>query len=102
MKTELEPQDIEVIAGKVIEKLKPLLSNNKHEAEDVILNVQELALYLKVTPKWVYEQTHLKTIPHLKLSNKQLRFKRKDIDKWLDTLKTPSTGEPTGKLRLLR
>ncbi len=102
MKLSLEAEDIDLIANRIIEKLKPIMSNNeKHEGND-IFDIKELAEYLQVTTKWVYQQTHLKTIPHLKLTNKQLRFKKKDIDKWLDTLKIPPVGEPTGKMRLIR
>lgn len=103
MKTELEPQDIEAIGQRLLELLRPFISNNgRHETGDTILDIRGLAEYLKVKPKWIYEQTHLKTIPHHKLTNKQLRFRKKDIDKWLDTLKNPATSEPTGKLRLLK
>ncbi|MEW6214909.1 MAG: helix-turn-helix domain-containing protein [Nitrospirota bacterium] len=103
MKAELETGDIEAIAQRVVELLKPLMSssNGKRGAED-IFDVKKLSEYLKVTSKWIYEQTHLKTIPHYKITNKQLRFKKKDIDKWLETLKVPATSEPTGKLRLIK
>lgn len=105
MKAELTlPSElVKEIAKEVVELLKPVLSgNNKYEAEDVIFDVQGLTEYLNVTKKWIYEQTHLKTIPYLKISNKQLRFKKKDIDKWLEALKIPATSEPTGKPRLVR
>ena len=98
----LPPEFIEEIADKVIQRLKPLIIGNGKQAEDGIFDIKGLAEYLKVTPKWIYEQTHLKTIPHLKLSNKQLRFKKKDIDKWLDALRIPPTNEPRGKFRLIR
>jgi len=64
--------------------LKPVVSGNgKHEAEDIIFDVKGLQAYLKVSKKWIYERTHLKEIPHLKI-NGQLRFKKKDVDKWLN------------------
>jgi hypothetical protein len=43
----------------------------------------------------------LKEIPFYKLSNKQLRFRKRDIDKWLDSLKTPALNRFTGKMKLL-
>lgn len=92
MKTELEPQDIEAIAQRVIELLKPLLSNNgKHDAEDVVFSVPALADYLKVSSKWIYERTHLKEIPYLKV-NGLLRFRKKDIDKWLNSYHIPAVN----------
>lgn len=103
MKIELEQPDIQAIAEKVLDTLKPYLSRSgKEQPQDDILDVQGLCLYLKVTAKWVYEQTHLKTIPHYKLTGKALRFKRSEIDKWMVGLKTPAISEPTGKMRLLK
>jgi len=90
LKTILEPQDIESIAQKVAEVLKPILINiRKAEVEDIIFDVQGLAEYLKVSTKWIYERTHLKEIPYLKIGG-QLRFRKKDIDKWLNSFNVPS------------
>ncbi len=83
------------------EELKSYLSG-KGQDEDLVLDVAGLCDYLKVTPKWVYEQTHLKAIPQIKLSGKTLRFKKKDIDRWIERLKTPAITEPTGKVRLFK
>lgn len=103
MRIELEAQDIQGIAEKVLESLRPYLSgSSKNDRNDTVFDVDSLCDYLKVTPKWVYEQTHLKTIPHYKLSNKALRFRRSDIDKWMEKLRTPAIGEPTGKFRLCK
>lgn len=57
-------------------------------AEEPLLTVKTLAKYLQVSEQWVYERVHLKEIPHLKVG-KFPRFKRSDIDRWLDTLKIP-------------
>lgn len=103
MKIVVEPEDIQAIAEKLVDLLKPYISkidNKRHE--NSVLDVSGLCEYLKVTPKWVYEQTHLKTIPHYKLSGKALRFRRSDIDKWLENLKTSPIAKPTAKFRLLR
>lgn len=104
MKAELTlPAELaDLIADKVIEKLKHFISYNDKKEDDTIFDVRRLSEYLNVTSKWVYEQTHLKRIPHIKLTNKQLRFRKKDIDKWLDTLKISATSEPIGKLRLIK
>jgi len=103
MKIEFEPQDIQVIVEGVIDRLKPLLSKNgSNNNDDTILDVPGLCNYLRVTPKWIRERTHLKEIPYYKLSNKQLRFKKRDIDKWLDSLKTPAINEYRGKLKAIR
>lgn len=98
------PQElVDSIADKVIEKLTPFIAGNgKPATDDTIFNVQDLAEYLHVTPKWIHERTHLKNIPFYKLSNKQLRFRKRDIDKWLDSLKTPAINQFTGKLRAIK
>lgn len=88
------------IAQELIKVIKPLLSKNAIEC-DTILDIKGLAEYLKVTQNWIYQQTHLNTIPYMKLGN-QLRFKKKDIDRWLETLKTPDVNIPTGHLRAVK
>jgi excisionase family DNA binding protein len=92
MKTELEPQDIKAIVEELIESLKPVLSSNggngRHE-DDGIFDVKELADYLSVSPSWIYNRTHLKEIPHLKIDG-QLRFRKRDIDKWLNAYNVPA------------
>lgn len=88
------PELLNQIVEELFQRVKPLLMAEKHGEikKDVIFDVSRLSEYLCVSPKWIYEQTHLKTIPHFKLGNKQLRFRKKDIDRWLDSLKTPSSA----------
>jgi excisionase family DNA binding protein len=102
MKTELEQADIEAIAQRVIELLKPLISGNgRQETEDGILDVKGLCDYLHVSVKWIYERTHLKEIPHLKV-NGLLRFRKKDIDKWLNSFNVPALSTPERVLRAVK
>jgi excisionase family DNA binding protein len=95
---------IEQIFEELFEKIKPILNDNKRKymRGEIIYDVPRLSKYLKVSPKWIYEQTHLKTIPHFKVGNKQLRFRRKDIDQWLNTQRVPDVGNPTGRAKLLK
>jgi excisionase family DNA binding protein len=84
MLIELDDKDIERIANKVIESFKPLLrASPQNDAQELILDVNGLASYLKVNKSWVYERTHLNEMPHYKIG-KFTRFKKKDIDKWLE------------------
>lgn len=99
MKADLEPQDLQIIAQTVVESLKPYLLHKEDRQEEIILDVPGLCKYLGVTSHWVHERTHLKEIPYYKLSNKQLRFRKKDIDKWLESCKTASINDFRGKLR---
>ncbi len=46
-----------------------------------IMTPKDLAEYIQVPLSWVYNNIH--TIPHVKLG-RLLRFKKADIDKWLD------------------
>ena len=92
MKAELTlpPELVEEIADKVIERLKPLLSDSKKsKTEDIIFDVRGLTEYLRVSKQWIYERTYLKEIPHIKKQG-LLRFRKSDIDKWLDSDKIPA------------
>jgi excisionase family DNA binding protein len=85
---------IDEIADKVIERLSPML-RDKDEHNDVIFDVEELAQYLKVKKQWVYERVHYKTIPYFKMG-KYPRFRRSDIDRWLQTMEK-GKGRKTAK-----
>ena len=93
MRSTLEADDIQAITDSIFIRLKPLISNNPTQTDE-LMDIDQLCEYLKVTRQWVYERTHLYEIPFIKLSNKVLRFKRKEIDKWLDTRKTPVATQP--------
>jgi excisionase family DNA binding protein len=102
MKAELETGDIEAIAQRVVELLRPLLSSNgKHEAEDTILDVRGLAEYLTVSQKWIYERTQFKEIPFKKIKG-LLRFRKRDIDKWLDSYNVPTVNTSQRTLKAIK
>jgi len=82
MKTTLDHEDVELIALRVAEIIKPLLSPKKN-ADDVIFSVEELAAYLRVSMKWVYDHKH--ELPHFKPGG-LLRFRKNDIDREVDKL----------------
>jgi excisionase family DNA binding protein len=75
------------ITQEVIKAITPLLVKSKGE-EDPLFTVKTLAKYLGVSDQWVYERVHLHEIPFIKMG-KFPRFRRSDIDRWLDTLNTP-------------
>ncbi len=95
MKVEMETSDIQAIAEKVAELLGPLLSERIRLPADDILDVAGLAAYLKVRPKWIYERTHLREIPHIKAGG-QLRFRKDEIDAWLGSNGIPAMNPVTG------
>ncbi len=82
MKIELETGDIERIAKKVVEQLKPMFNNSHDSKGDELMDVKSLANYLKVKESWVYEKIHTRDIPFHK-AGKFPRFRRKHIDMWL-------------------
>ena len=82
MKIELEAGDIERIAEKVFEKLRPLLNDSHDSKDDELMDVKGLADYLNVKKQWVYDKTHLGLIPHYKVG-KYPRYRRAKIEKWL-------------------
>jgi excisionase family DNA binding protein len=53
--------------------------------------IEDLAEYLAVSAEEVQQLVDLIGIPHLKISQ-HLRFRKADIDRWLDSLKSPSMG----------
>ena len=83
MKTELEHNDIELIARQLADKLKPLLCKCPKPTDETIFDVKGLAQHLKVNESWVYNQVHLKNIPYFKCG-KYPRFKKSAIDKWIE------------------
>ena len=87
MLIELDDKDIERVANKVTELLKPLLkASPQKDDQEIILDVNGVASYLKVNKSWVYERTHLNEIPYYKVG-KFPRFKKKEIDRWLERSK---------------
>jgi predicted DNA-binding transcriptional regulator AlpA len=60
---------------------------------DEILTADQVAAWLKMTPRQVYELTRRRgqvrsehPLPFIKIHAKCLRFRRSDVQRWLDTL----------------
>jgi excisionase family DNA binding protein len=47
-----------------------------------IMNIAEVATYIKVAKTTIYSMTHRNTIPHYK-NGKKLYFKKSDIEEWI-------------------
>lgn len=97
MRTTLEPEDIQAIAGAVMELIRPLLAGNgKAEAPDTIMTIDEAAIFLNLYKKdkkpniaqiyqWVNNSQHgLSDFPYMK-AGKLLRFSKKALLKWLES-----------------
>ena len=82
------------IAQEVVKTIKPFLAQWSPK-DDTLFTVKSLARYLETSTKWVYERVQLKEIPYIKVG-KHVRFKKSDIDRWLDSLKVSPMGFPSG------
>lgn len=52
---------------------------------DEIMTIDELAKYLKVTKKTIYYLIYQKSLPTVKFGSRLLRFRKSDIDKWIES-----------------
>jgi excisionase family DNA binding protein len=89
MKAQLESQDIEAIAQRVVELLKPYLST-KEEAKVLpvppkpkghFMTAIQLAEYLQVSKGTLHNWIYQRKIPYFKMG-RRVRFKRDDIEQW--------------------
>ncbi len=89
MKIQLDPEDIESIAEKLVEKLKPLFAKSgDQDRDDEILTITQAAELLRTSKaqiyQWVNNSQHgLGDFPHLK-AGRLLRFSKKAIRGWLE------------------
>ena len=63
-----------------------------------LLNVKQLSEILVVSPRTVYEWTHIGLIPHYKLP-KGVRFKQSEIEGWLK--RREKKGRKTYKISIV-
>jgi len=62
------------------------------EAENEIMTVEEVAVYLRLQPQTIYKWAQEKRIPAAKLG-KEWRFRRSILDRWLDQqILSPDSG----------
>jgi excisionase family DNA binding protein len=90
MRIELEQADLQALAEKVLDLLKPYLTGKHKGQEDAIFDKEALAEYLKVDVSWIDKQVMARGIPFFKLG-KYVRFKRGRIDKWLEGMEKPTS-----------
>lgn len=103
MQLSFETHDLDMIANRVFERLRPLITERvaADSVDDTIFTVESLSEYLHVSEQWVYERVQLKEIPYAKVG-KFLRFKKKAIDKWLDEQTTPAVSPLSRRLKMAR
>ena len=100
---DIAPEAYQAIAEMLIERLRPLLSNNcKNAGEDAVFDKKGLASYLHVSESTINKLVMNKQIPHFKIQAGQsgaVRFRQRDIDKWIQRQTIPETNPFAGKLR---
>ncbi|MFN3467533.1 MAG: helix-turn-helix domain-containing protein, partial [Candidatus Brocadiales bacterium] len=104
LKLDFTPEEIAILARalapEMAKELRPLLKpQGQDEDTPFFLTVETLAQYLNVKKTWVYERVHLKEIPHYK-AGRFPRFKKADIDRWLQETYTPAVNIPNLKRRV--
>jgi excisionase family DNA binding protein len=92
---------INTIVEKVFGRLKPLLNNTYNKEKDELFTVESLAKYLHVKKPWVYNRVHLNEIPFIKMG-KFPRFRKSEIEKWLEKMQTPVIQPLSNKLKMLK
>ncbi len=55
---------------------------------EIIFTVPELAEYIHMSRKWIYERTCRNEIPHYKIGG-SVRFRKSQIDKWFNEQEIP-------------
>jgi excisionase family DNA binding protein len=98
--TKLEDNDIERIVDKLEERIRPLLIHSDKPEGDIIFDIERLSQYLKVSKQWVYEKVHHNNIPYYKMG-KYPRFRKAEIDIWLNKMKRGNGKKPTKTVRKL-
>jgi len=91
---QFDQNEINMIAESVTQAIKPMLfqlfEKNKKGAADILMNIDDLAAYMKVSNSFIYKLIGDKEIPHIKKGPKFLLFRKKEIDEWLDSYLVPA------------
>ena len=72
--------------------------SNRDDTPDRLMTLAEVAVYLQITERTIYQWAQREKIPSFKLGN-SWRFKRADIDLWIEERKreTPRKKNKTNK-----
>jgi excisionase family DNA binding protein len=67
---------------------------------EILLTINEVAEYLKLTKSAVYSLVRRRKIPHIKLTGKILRFKESEIMQWVNDSAAMTHGTEKKTLRV--
>ena len=81
---------IETQLNKIVLNHKPFMS------------VNEVALYLDMSPDYIRTMTHNREIPFYKPNGKKLYFKKEEIDEWIEGSRIATAEEVRREAKLYR
>jgi len=98
MKTQLEQQDIDAIAQRVVDLLKPyLLARDEvkiapapSQPKGAYMTVSQLAEYLQISKHTIYNWIFQRKIPYSKIG-RRVMFKREEIVRWSEDKKVKAS-----------
>ena len=70
-----------------------------------LLTIKDLCERFRVSPSVIYEKVTNKEIPHIRLGTgpkAPIRFREKDIDAWIESLKVGAVVRPWKKYQLAK
>lgn len=70
---------------------------------DKLLTIKDLCERFRVSPSVIYEKVTNKEIPHIRLGTgpkAHIRFREKDIEAWIDSLKVNAIIRPWKKYQM--
>ena len=83
----LSGKEPEIPAHISVEPRHPLVMLREHEGQsgpNEIMNYREVSEYLRTPLATLYSMVHRHEIPHIRLSARGVRFRRSDLERWLD------------------
>jgi excisionase family DNA binding protein len=100
MKAQLEPQNIDAIAQRVVELLKPYLLGRMEttiipipsKSKGEYMTVPQLAEYLQISKSTIFSWIYQRKIPYSKIG-RRVMFKREDIVQWCEDKKVKASDD---------
>lgn len=95
----LSTDELRKLIDESVSKAMQAVIGNDRSNEKEIMDLKEVAAFLKVSKDTIYRRTHEKTIPHYKKGGK-LYFNRSQIEAYLDSGKQLTQDEFNEQARL--
>jgi excisionase family DNA binding protein len=76
----------------IIERLDRIEAKIENQ-RDEYLTFEEGADYLNFSPSYLYKLTHQNKIPFYRPNGKKIRFKRSELNAWIEAKRVPAINE---------